>query len=125
MHIVHEYSKENSDKLSSLAFELAIRYIEFVNIIIRRRRTFQSRILDSAIKYIMFHYRRRQEAASKARSLNLEIQISQVSKSPKKSIILQENLSNDPSSTSGLTSNNTTAAITGNIPILSFSIIKI
>ena len=124
MHNVHEYSKENSDKLSSLAFELAIRYVDFVTII-KRCRTFQIRILDSAIKDITFHYRRRQEAASKARSLNLEIQISQVSKSPKKSIILKENLSNDASSTSDSTSNNTTTAITGIIPILSFNIIKI
>ena len=72
---------------------------------------------------ILFQYRRRQEAASKARSLNLKIKISQVSKSPKKSIILEENLSNDASSTSGLTNNNTTTSITGNIPIPSFNII--
>ena len=37
LHNVHEYSKENSDKLSSLAFELAIRYVDFVTIIKWRR----------------------------------------------------------------------------------------
>ena len=75
------------------------------------------------LNIFLFQYRRRQEAASKARSLNLKIKISQVSKSPKKSIILEENLSNDASSTSGLTNNNTTTSITGNIPIPSFNII--
>jgi len=49
---IHEYSKETSEKLSCLAFELAIR--------------------------------RRQEAASKARRLSIEIQTAQLSKSPKK-----------------------------------------
>ena len=120
LHSVHDYSKENSEKLSSLAFELAIRYVYSITIIIWHR---ACHVIFIHPLNILFQYRRRQEAASKARSLNLKIKISQVSKSPKKSIILEENLSNDASSTSGLTSNNTTTSITGNIPIPSFIII--